>query len=237
MNLRQLSLAAALMLAPLAAPTQAPAQSQLTSVLSQMDTASARFQNVQADARYDQYTRVVNDHDISTGSLYVERKGTTVRMGAVQYNLGSDSKPEKAPARIINFDGNNLRIYTPGTGQVDVFKAGANQAKYDSFLTLGFGGSGKDLATSWNITDLGPETIDGVPTEKLDLVSKDASVKSTFTHVTIWIDPKRGVSLKQIFYAPNGDNRTTTYSNIRLNGRIDDKPYKIPAKGVNVVNH
>jgi outer membrane lipoprotein-sorting protein len=76
-----------------------------------------------------------------------------------------------------------------------------------------------------------------VPTEKLDLVSKDASVKSTFTHVTIWIDPKRGVSLKQIFYAPNGDNRTTTYSNIRLNGRIDDKPYKIPAKGVNVVNH
>ena len=236
MNLRQLSLAAALTLAPFAVPAQASAQAQLASVLSQMDAASARFQNVQADARYDQYTRVVNDHDISVGSLYVERKGSTVRMGAVQYNLGPDGKPEKTPARLINFDGNFLRLYTPGTGEVDVFKAGANQAKYDSFLTLGFGGSGKDLSASWNINDQGSETIDGVPTEKLDLVSKDAGVRNTFTHVTVWIDPKRGVSLKQIFYAPNGDNRTTTYSNIRLNGHIDDKPYRIPTKGVNVVN-
>jgi outer membrane lipoprotein-sorting protein len=202
-----------------------------------MDAASARFKNVQADARYDQYTRVVNDHDISVGSLYVERKGSTVRMGAVQYNLASDGKPDKAPERIINFDGNNLRLYTPGNGQVDVFKAGANQAKYDSFLTLGFGGSGKDLASTWNITDQGSETIDGVKTEKLDLVSKDAGVRNTFTHVTVWIDPARGVSLKQIFYAPGGDNRTTTYSNIRLNKNIDDKPYGIPTKGVNVVNH
>ena len=72
MNLRQLSLAAALTLAPLAAPMQAPAQSQLNSVLSQMDAASARFKNAQADVRYDNYTRVVNDHDIETGSIYRE---------------------------------------------------------------------------------------------------------------------------------------------------------------------
>jgi outer membrane lipoprotein-sorting protein len=233
MIFRHISLAAALLIAPLAAS----AQSQLSSVLSQMDAASARFQNVQVDARYDQYTRVVNDHDISVGSLFVERKGTVTRMGAVQFNLGADGKPEKTPARIINFDGQSLRVFTVGTNQVDVFKAGANQAKYDSFLTLGFGGSGKDLARAWEITDQGSETIDGVKTQKLDLVSKDASVRNTFSHVTIWIDPTRAVSLKQIFFAPNGDNRTTTYSNIRLNGRINEKPYTIPTKGVTVVPH
>jgi outer membrane lipoprotein-sorting protein len=232
MNLRHLSIAAAFLIAPLAVS----AQSQLNAVLSQMDAASSRFQNVQADARYDQYTRVVNDQDISTGSLYVERKGSAIKMGAVQYNLGADGKPEKAPARIINFDGDNLRIFTVGTNQVDVFKAGANQARYDSFLTLGFGGSGKDLTRAWNITDQGSETIDGVKTEKLDLVSKDPGVKNTFSHVTIWIDPTRGVSLKQIFFAPNGDNRTTTYSNIRLNSHINDKPYSISSKA-QVVNH
>ena len=232
MNLRHLSIAAALLIAPLAAS----AQSQLTSVLSQMDAASARFQNVQADSRFDQYTRVVNDHDISVGTLYVERKGATSKMGAIQYNLGADGKPEKTPARIIDFDGESLRIYTVGTNQVDVFKAGANQAKYDSFLTLGFGGSGKDLQRAWNITDQGPETIDGVKTEKLDLVSKDPSVRNTFSHVTVWIDPTRSVSLKQIFFAPNGDNRTTTYSNIRLNSHVNTKPYNIPSKA-QVVNH
>jgi outer membrane lipoprotein-sorting protein len=61
-------------------------------------------------------------------------------------------------------------------------------------------------------------------------------VKNTFSHVTIWIDPTRGVSLKQIFFAPNGDNRTTTYSNIRLNSHINDKPYNISSKA-QVVNH
>jgi outer membrane lipoprotein-sorting protein len=236
MNLRQLSLAAALTLALLAPPFQASAQSQLNPVLSQMDAASARFKNAQADVRYDNYTFVVKDHDIETGSIYIERSGTTEQMGAVFYNVGPDGKPASTPARIVNFDGATLRVFTVGTNQVDLFKAGANQAKYDSFLTLGFGGSGKDLQRTWNITDQGPETVDGIKTEKLDLISKDASVKNTFTHVTIWIDPARGVSLKQIFYAPNGDNRTATYSNIRLNGSVNRKPYSIP-KSAQVVSH
>ena len=236
MNLRQLSLAAALTLAPLAAPMQAPAQSQLNSVLSQMDAASARFKNAQANVRYDNYTRVVNDHDIETGSIYIERTGTAEQMGAVFYNIGPDNKPASTPARIVSFDGPTLRIFTVGTNQVDLFKAGANQAKYDSFLTLGFGGGGKDLQRIWDITDQGPDTIDGVKTEKLDLVSKDAGVKNMFTHITIWIDPTRGVSLKQIFYAPNGDNRTATYSNIRLNGSVNRKPYEISKKAT-VIAH
>jgi outer membrane lipoprotein-sorting protein len=236
MNLRQLSLAAALTLAPLAAPMQAPAQSQLNSVLSQMDAASARFKNAQANVRYDNYTRVVNDHDIETGSIYIERTGTAEQMGAVFYNVGPDNKPASTPARIVSFDGPTLRIFTVGTNQVDLFKAGANQAKYDSFLTLGFGGSGKDLQRIWDITDQGPDTIDGTKTEKLDLVSKDAGVKNMFTHITIWIDPTRGVSLKQIFYAPNGDNRIATYSNIRLNGNVNRKPYEISKKAT-VIAH
>ena len=236
MNLRHLSLAAFLTLAPLAVPTQAPAQSQLNSVLSQMDTASAHFKSAQANVRYDNYTRVVNDHDIETGSIFIERTGSAERMGAVFYNVGPDNKPSSTAARIVNFDGDTLRIFTVGTNQVDLFKAGANQARYDSFLTLGFGGSGKDLVRAWNITDQGPDTVDGVKTEKLDLISKDASVKNMFTHITIWIDPARGVSLKQVFYAPNGDNRTAAYSNIRLNGSVNRKPYNIP-KSATVIAH
>src|ERR1700743_895293 len=152
MNFCQVSLAAALTLAPLAVPIQTPAQSQLNSVLSQMDAASARFKNAQADVRYDNFTRVVNDHDIETGSIYIERNGSTEQMGAVFYNVGSDNKPAPTPARIVNFDGPTLRIFTVGTNQVDLFKAGANQAKYDSFLTLGFGGSGKGHLRIWDVT-------------------------------------------------------------------------------------
>jgi outer membrane lipoprotein-sorting protein len=231
--LRAACLTLCLTLFPFATPAQTP---QLKSVLAQMDLASARFKSAQADVRYDNYTRVVNDHDIQTGSLYIERSGSNEQMGAVFFDVGADGQSSTTPARIVNFDGSTLKLYTPGTNQADQFKAGANQARYNSFLTLGFGGSGHDLAGSWDINDLGPELINGVKTEKLDLVSKDPSVRNTFTHVTIWIDPVRGLSLKQIFYAPNGDNRTAIYSNLKLNERINRKPYSIP-RGAIIVPH
>lgn len=179
--------------------------------------------------KYDNYTRVVRADDVQTGSLYIEKVGNTERMGAVFFDQGATT-----PARVLNYDGGTLQIYTPGTNQDDIFKAGANQAKYESFLTLGFGGSGKALQRAWEITDQGSESLsDGsrqVKAEKLDLVSKDPGVRNMFTHVTIWVDASRGVSLRQKFFAPNGDTRTAEYSNIKLNAGIDKKPYAISKK-------
>jgi len=205
-----------------AAHAQAPA-----ALLSQLDAASKTFHSAQANVSYDDYVRVVRDHTIQTGSIFIERTGSGENMGAIFYDLGPDGKPTSKPAKILAYNGGTLQIDSPGIKQVDVFKAGANQAKYESFLTLGFGGSGSDLAKAWDIKDLGPETIDGVKTEKLDLTSKDPGVRNMFTHVTIWIDAVRGLSLKQQFFAPNGDTRTATYSNIKLNASINKKPYDI----------
>jgi outer membrane lipoprotein-sorting protein len=200
---------------------------QLDALLTQLDSASKSFKSAQATVIYDNYTRAVHDHALQSGSIYIERSGSGVNMGAVFFNPGPDGKPAKSPDKILAFDGATFQIFSPGTNQVDIFKSGANQARYESFLTLGFGGSGHDLDKSWTIQDQGPETVDGVKTEKLDLVSKDPDVKNMFTHITIWIDPTRDISLKQISFAPNGDFRTVTYSNIRPNAKIDKHPYAI----------
>jgi outer membrane lipoprotein-sorting protein len=206
---------------------QAPSP-QLTNVINQLNAASKTFKNAQASVQYDNYTRVVRAHDLESGSIFIERSGNSSEMGAIFYDLGPDGKPAKSPAKILAYDGGTLQIYSPGANQVDIFKAGGNQAKYESFLTLGFGGSGADLAKAWNIQDDGPETIDGVKTEKLELTSKEPSVSNMFKTVTIWVDLARGISLKQVFVAPNGDSRTALYTDIKLNaGHIDKKPYSI----------
>jgi len=199
------------------------------STIGQLDAASKNFKNVQANVQFDQYTKVVNDHDISSGTMFVERQGSSESMGASVTDTTSPSA-----AKVLNYGGGVLQVYSPAAKQVDIFKAGANQAKYESFLTLGFGGSGMDLKADWTINDMGPESISGVPTEKLDLIAKDQSVKNLFSHVTIWVDLKRDVSLKQIFYQPNGDSRTALYTNIRLNGHVDKEPYKIDTKATKV---
>lgn len=193
----------------------AHAQGQLQSVLAQMDKASASFQSVRADVHQEFYAKVI--HSVSTvenGAIYVARKGGQTSMGAVFSEQGSSAKPQ-----VIQFSNNVLKVYYPAQNQIEEFKATGSQT--DSFLTLGFGGSGKDLVANWNVTDDGPETIDGVKTEKLELIPKDPKVAANFDKVTLWIDLTRGVSLKQIFHMPEGDYRTATYSNIKMNSKID----------------
>jgi outer membrane lipoprotein-sorting protein len=200
-------------------------------LIEQLNAASKNFKSAQATVAYDNFTYVVRAHDLQTGLIYVERTGASPTMGAAVYDSGSST-----PAKVLAYDGRQFEMYTPGLNQTDVFKPGANQARYESFLTLGFGGSGSDLQKAWKINDMGAETIDGIKTEKLDLVSNDPSVANVFTHITIWIDAARDVSLKQVFYAPNKDTRTTLYTNIKLNQHIDKKPYAISSKATRV-NH
>jgi len=190
---------------------------QLKAVLDKMDAASRSFRSAQADFRWEYYEKIVHDTTTQTGSIYFQREGGGTEMGAVITDPAAKNKVVKA----IHFKGAELQMFDPGVDQVTVLNEATNQAQIESFLTLGFGAGGSELAKVWNITDLGPETIDGTATEKLDLVNKDPEARKTVLHVTIWIDPTRAIALKQIAYQTGGNYRTATYSHIRLNAATD----------------
>ncbi len=199
---------------PLGAQTASSAGSaDLEKVISQLNAAAAKFESAEADFTWDQFQAVVQDHDLQTGTIYYERKkGGSTRVAA--YLKEDNGKP--APKTVV-FDGGDANFYEPGIKQLTVIRAGANRNQWESFLTLGFGGSGTDLKVNWKVSLLGTETMDGVQVAKLDLVPVQQSVANMFTHVTIWVDPAKGLSHKQIFYQPSGDLRTATYTNIRYN--------------------
>jgi outer membrane lipoprotein-sorting protein len=197
----------------------------LDKVLAQMDAASAGFQNAQADFTWDNYTRVVDDHELQTGTIYFQRAGGQTQMAALV------DKPTK---KTVVYKDATLSYYDPSLDQLNVFAAGKNKAQYESFLTLGFGGSGKELKAAWQINDLGPETVDGVATEKLDLQS-DQAKSANIVHITVWIDPSRAVSLKQVFYYTSGDTRTSTFTHIKYNSKsLPKNAFNVP-KAKNVV--
>jgi outer membrane lipoprotein-sorting protein len=198
---------------------------RLKTVLSQMDTASTKFKSAEANIKKEHFEKIVSDTSEQSGTIYFLRVGNSTQVGA-KFDNG----------QTLEYKNGIVRLYSAGTNHLDQASAGgANQARFETFLTLGFGGSGADLAKAWNITDQGTEQLnDGgkpVQVEKLDLVPKDASVKSTFSHITIWVDAARAVSLKQEYFAPSGDTDTATYTDIRLNQPIDAKAYAIKCKG------
>src|SRR5450755_788498 len=141
----------------------------LESVLSQMDAAAKRFQSTQADVVWDQYQKVINDTDTETGKIYFRREGGEVQMAA------DFVEPDK---KYVIYSGGKVQVYQPKIDQVNEYNAGKNRGDVESFLVLGFGGGGHDLLKSYDAKYSGSEPVNGVATEKLELIPKSARLKN-----------------------------------------------------------
>ncbi|HEY1808981.1 MAG TPA: outer membrane lipoprotein-sorting protein [Acidobacteriaceae bacterium] len=196
-------------------------KADLASVLQQMDASAAKFQDVAANIAVDNYTAVVQDHEFQKGATAFRRTGGGMEM--ITHLKTSDGQPY---ADLLYRSG-ELDYYNPIQKQETVFSAGANKQEYDSLLATGFGATGKELSTAWTVTFQGMETLDGVQTAKLDLVSKDAKIRENYSHLTVWVDVSRDISLKQAMFQPSGDSRTVTYSNVRYNTHVKNDLFKL----------
>jgi outer membrane lipoprotein-sorting protein len=154
-------------------------------------------------------TDPVPDKVVQKGVVYYERKGKAFQMG-VHIREVNGKKVEK----VYTVSSGVFKLYEP---LIDQLTTSTKAAKYESYLQMGFGASGKDLAEKWEIKYLGPETLDGVKTERLELVAKDPEVRKIISKATIWVDPERGVSLKQILNSGATEYRVCVYFNIKVN--------------------
>jgi len=200
-------------------------------VLRRLDVAAANFHSTSADFEFDSVTTdPIPDKDVQKGKVYYQRNGKAFQM-AVHFREEAHGVEEGKPAKFkpvpkdLIYSGGKVTLYEKLTDEVHVRDA----AKYESYLLLGFGASGKELAEKWDIKYLGSENLDdgkvSVKTEKLELVAKDPDVRNLFPKVTIWVDPARAISLKQIFDEGQGQSRSCYYSNIKLNPAIPDSDF------------
>lgn len=179
------------------------------SVLAKLDTAAANFHSTSADFEFDSImTDPVPDKEVQKGTVYYERHGSSFQMAA---HIDQDNgKPDP---KIYTFSKGVFRLYEKLRDQVTTYK----NDKLGSYLMLGFGASGKDLSEKWDITYGGEETINGVKTEKLELVPKDPAVRKNLPKATVWMDTAHGVSLKQVFDQGDGQSRVCVYFNFKFN--------------------
>ncbi len=206
----------------MAQATKAGGSSNLETILNDMDKAAAGFKSAQADFVWDQFSKVVNEHDYQKGVVYYRVVGKEVQMAAVI------TEPSK---KYVLFTGGKVDVYQPDIEQVTEYSAGKNKADFESFLVLGFGGRGHDLLKSFDVTYAGDETVDGVKAAKLVLVPKGQKIKNMFAQILLWIDPARGISVQQKFIEPSGDYRLAKYSNIKINQKIGDDVFKLKTSG------
>jgi outer membrane lipoprotein-sorting protein len=204
------ALIALLLLTVRNAVAASPAPDQKDEVLRGLDQAAKNFRSTSADFEFDSVeTDPIPDKDVQKGTVYYERKGSAFQMAA---HIREDNG--KPVPKLYVYSGGVVRLYEQLIDQVTTLtKAG----QYESWFMLGFGASGKDLEQKWEIKYLGSETIDGVKTEMLELVPKDPAIRRNLSKVNMWIDPERGVSLKQILFFGTGEYKVCVYFNIKVN--------------------
>lgn len=190
----------------------------LQSVLKKMDVTAAGFHTTQADFVWDQYQKVVDETDTQKGTVYYRRSGKEIEM------MADIKEPDR---KFLLYKDAKLQIYQPKIEQVMTRAAGANRGEIESYLVLGFGGSGQDLEKAFEVTYLGQETIGNVATAKLQLIPKSEKVKNTFTKIMLWIDLERGISVQQQFFQTQGDYRMARYSTIRVNEKVSNDVFQL----------
>ncbi len=195
------------------------AQAQtLDSVLKKMDAVSANFHTAEANFVWQQYQRVVDETDTQAGTVYYRKTGSDIEM------MAEVKQPDHK--NVLYRDG-KLQVYQPNINQVMEYSTGANRSEIESYLVLGFGGSGQDLMKSFDVTYQGEENVDNQPTAKLQLIPKSEKVRNSFPKIFLWIDLSRGISVQQRFEQPQGDARTAKYSDVRIPAKIGNDVFQL----------
>lgn len=143
-------------------------------ILGRMDAAAPGFKGMTADITRVKFTSILNDRSEEVGSMSILRSGRTLRAKIVI---------EKPNARAVSFEGEQVEVFYPKINTVQVFDVGKNRGLIDQFLLLGFGGSGKDLARSYQVKAMGQEKVNGVNTTRLVLTPKTAKVRESMKSV------------------------------------------------------
>jgi outer membrane lipoprotein-sorting protein len=200
----------------------------LESVLRKMDAVSTNFRTAQAEFEWDNYQRVIDEIvDVQTGTIYYRRENKDIEMMANVKKAGSSASSTKPEPKYVLFSEGKVRMYEPKIDRVTVYDLGKDKADLESYVVLGFGGSGQDLQKAFDVSYQGTEKIGEVNAAKLQLIPKSEGVKKYYNRMVLWIDPDKGVSVQQEFFTPQGDYRLCKYTGIKLNDKVSDEVFKL----------
>jgi outer membrane lipoprotein-sorting protein len=195
-----------------------PETCSLECVLTKLDEAASNFHNAQADFVWEVYQKVVDETDTQKGTVYYRRTGKEIEM------MAEIKEPD---AKFVLYKGGKIQVYQPKIEQVIVYPTGSNQGEIESYLVLGFGGSGEDLKKSFDVSYLGEETVGGIATAKLELIPKSEKFRNNVSKILLWIDLSRGISVQQQFFQSQGDYRLAKYSSVQMKAKIGNDVFQL----------
>ena len=124
----------------------------LDQALAKMDQVAAHFKGLSANIQTVQHMEAIHEDDAQTGTILVKhpnRNSLHVKIAIEQ--------PEK---KVAYADGNKVDVYYPSSQEIQEVALGHRKSFVEMILTLGFGGSSKELLADYKVTLGGSDTVD-----------------------------------------------------------------------------
>jgi outer membrane lipoprotein-sorting protein len=190
----------------------------LPAILAKMDTVSATFKGARANLRRISHNAVVDVNTESMGTMVLKRPAPHDLRTLVHFTVPDEQQV---------FVGNGVAdIYYPRINTIQERKIGKYQSFFEQFYLLAFGGSGKELVASYDVSYVGSDNLGA----HLQLIPKSAEVKKNFTKIELWLSEEKAIPSQLKLTQPSGDSTTFVYTNVMLNPRIGDADLKLRTK-------
>ena len=177
----------------------------LESVLERMDRTAASFRTFSADLRSVAHTAVIDEDDVTSGTILVKRANRGMDMLMELTTPAADRKS-------IAIHGQRAEIYYPKMKTIEEYDISRYRALLGQFLLIGFGTSGKELAEAYNMKVLGTDQVAGLQATRLELVPKSPEVLKNLKRLELWIPESGDYPVQQKFYLAAGDYKLATYT-------------------------
>ncbi|MDE3198173.1 MAG: outer membrane lipoprotein carrier protein LolA [Acidobacteriota bacterium] len=192
----------------------------LADTFARMDRAARTFKGMSSGMDETSYTALAKDTEVQSGAIKLKRE----KSGDIR-TLIEFTKPQP---QSVAFDGKTARVYYPKIKTVNVYDVASKRDVLEQVLVLGFGATSAAVRADYDVTWIGPETIDGKPTGHLKLIPKSAEMKQRFQQAELWISDALGVPLQQKFVtSKTGDYTQFTYTGLQLTPSLGDKDLQL----------
>jgi len=190
----------------------------LDDVLVRMDRAAPAFKGFSAGLRSVTHTAVIDEDETEKGRILLKRGKRDMTM-LVEFT-------EPNPKSVAVHD-RKAEIYYPKLQTIEEYDIGQYQTLLDQFMLIGFGTSGTELATAYDMKVLGSENVAGTQATHLELIPKSAEVRKSLKKLELWIPESEGYPVQQKIYLAAGDYKLFTYTNVKMNPPLSDSDLKL----------
>jgi outer membrane lipoprotein-sorting protein len=196
----------------------AAADRSLAETLAMMDQAASHFKSLAANVEYLSHMEGIHEDESQSGTILVKRKAKDLH---VKISI------EKPDQKVAVTDGKKAQVYYPRSGEIQTIELGHRRSLVDMLLTLGFGGTSRELQNDYSVRLAGAETVAGESATRLELAPRSPDMLEQWKKIDLWISDKSGYTLRQKFYENGGDYTLITYTNLRPNPEIPDSEFKL----------